>query len=286
MAVGTLRKHHWPGDPVVLHRSCWPCQPHWHTPTVLILLPVPIALTRVARLSLQCRLIPHSSVISERSSSSNSSRLMSWVSLERAETGWSPTMQVAGRGLQGNVLPVGREQHPPPRERLSQSLLGRNAGKGAPSGRDGSVPTKELGLAWSATVGRQEECTPNQPQPDQSQQGCAGQDRQHSNMFPGGSAPSIPGRLWGCPSWAQVPSGAKAGVTGRGRAGGPGKAQLEDGPAGMGDHTKTHRPCRHSKPAGHGTTSPRDAAGRDVPAQVPAVREGSDFPLRQNHSPG
>lgn len=38
-------------------------------------------LTRKDRVSLHCRLMPHSSVISERSSSSNSSRLMSWVSL-------------------------------------------------------------------------------------------------------------------------------------------------------------------------------------------------------------
>lgn len=261
MAVGTLRKHHWPGDLVVLHRSCWPCQPHRYTPTVLILLPVPIALTRVARLSLQCRLIPHSSVISERSSSSNSSRLMSWVSLEGAETGWSPTAQAAGRGLRGGVLPVGREQHPPPpRERLSQSLLGRKAGRGAPSGGDGLSPPKSW--AWHGLRlwgGRRSvpQTSPSLTEASRDVQVGRGQDRRHSHVFPGGSAPTIPGWLWGCPSWAQAPSGAKAGVTGSGRAGGPGRAQLEDGPAGMGDHTKTHRPCKHRKPAGHGTTSLR-----------------------------
>lgn len=102
---GYLKEGSLPGDLVVLHRSCWPYQPHWHTLPVLI--PVPITLTRVARLSLQCRLIPHSSVISERSSSSNSSRLMSWVSLEGVEMARSST--------------VGREQHRSPWGRLSQS---------------------------------------------------------------------------------------------------------------------------------------------------------------------
>lgn len=48
------------------------------------------ALTRRDNVSLHCRLIPHSSVISERSSSSNSSRLMSWVSLVRTETKLQP----------------------------------------------------------------------------------------------------------------------------------------------------------------------------------------------------
>lgn len=44
------------------------------------------SLTLRDSVSLHCRLIPHSSVISERSSSSNSSRLMSWVSLLGTET--------------------------------------------------------------------------------------------------------------------------------------------------------------------------------------------------------
>lgn len=52
----------------------------------LISVPILPALTRRDRVSLHCRLMPHSSVISERSSSSNSSRLMSWVSLVRTET--------------------------------------------------------------------------------------------------------------------------------------------------------------------------------------------------------
>lgn len=43
--------------------------------------PIHPTLTRKDKVSLHCRLMPHSSVISERSSSSNSSRLMSWVSL-------------------------------------------------------------------------------------------------------------------------------------------------------------------------------------------------------------
>ena len=74
----------------------------------------------------------------------------------------------------GSMLPVGREQHRPPRERVSRSLLGRKTGNGAPSRGDESVPTEWLGLAWSTAVGRQEECAPNQPLPDRRQQGHAG----------------------------------------------------------------------------------------------------------------
>lgn len=111
MAVSSLRKRHSSGDLVVRHVGWWSCQPHWHILPIPFPIPIPITLTRVARLSLQCRLIPHSSVISERSSSSNSSRLMSWVSLEGAEMAWSPTAPQADRRLQGALVPVGREQH-------------------------------------------------------------------------------------------------------------------------------------------------------------------------------
>lgn len=83
--------------------------PPAHALPVPIPVPIPMALTRVARLSLQCRLIPHSSVISERSSSSNSSRLMSWVSLEGVEMVRSPTALAVGRRVQGSLLPAGRE---------------------------------------------------------------------------------------------------------------------------------------------------------------------------------
>lgn len=70
------------------------------------------------------------------------------------------------------------------------------------------------------------------------------------------SAHTIPGTLWDCPSWAQTPNRAKARVTGREEAEGPDRAQLEDGPAGTGDHIETHRTCKHSKPLSHGMTRP------------------------------
>lgn len=70
------------------------------------------------------------------------------------------------------------------------------------------------------------------------------------------SAHTIPGSLRDCLSWAQTPNRAKAGVTRSGKAGGPNRAQLEDGPAGTGDHIETHRTYKHSKPLSHGTTSP------------------------------
>lgn len=125
--------------------------------SIPILIPVPISimLTWVARLSLQCRLIPHSSVISERSSSSNSSRLMSWVSLEGVEMVQSPTVQVAGRRVQGSILPAGSKQYCWPKEMFFWSLLERQIEKGAPSREDEFVTTKWLGLAWSVAVGSQ-----------------------------------------------------------------------------------------------------------------------------------
>lgn len=67
----------------------------------LIFVPILLALTRRDKVSLHCRLMPHSSVISERSSSSNSSRLMSWVSLMGTET------KVTTQGAQAPTKPAG-----------------------------------------------------------------------------------------------------------------------------------------------------------------------------------
>lgn len=157
-----------------------------------------------------------------------------------------------------------------PWERLSQSLLGRKTGNAALSREDRSVPIEWLGLAWSMAVGRQEECVPKQSLPDQRQQRPADWENMYWTAQPAlslevCSAHTIPGSLWDCPSWAQTLNRVKAGITGRGKAGGPDRAQLEDAPAGTGDHIETHRTCKPCKPLSHGTVPELQLEGMTQP---------------------
>lgn len=275
--------------------------------------PIPIALTRVARLSLQCRLIPHSSVISERSSSSNSSRLMSWVSLEGAEMVPSPTAQGTGRMCRVAYCPRAGAALPA-LEGLSRCLLGRKTREGAPSRGDGSVPTEWLSLAWSAAVGRQEERAPSQPLVPKAagmcrlgEHGTGSRAKPYPRMF--GS--HHPREALGL---SQTPNGAKTSVTEKGWGSWQGTA---GGWTCWGsDHIETHRPCKHHKPAFGFASSytsflqhtqptsphspcpslamswsrrhnePPGCGWEGCPGSGAALGEDSDFPLHQNHSLG